>query len=152
MFKAEIMRTLSYFTIFLILTGFASSCILQAPKYSPVENVLKLQLGMSQDEVSALLKIPPHDLKSKDTSGYVLIYKYRLTERNTIPLFMGPNNGVKARGKWVDLFVTFSPEGKVTAINSCSECGDTEIRERRIDTKVFVTLTLPYVLVFLKLD
>ena len=149
------MRTSGYFIIFLFLTVLASSCVVQAPKYSPVENIMKLELGMSQEEVTSILKIPPYDMKSKDTTGYVLIYKYRLTDRNTIPLFMGPTNGVKARGKWVDLFISFSREGKVMAINSCSECGDTEIRERRIDFNALITiitLTLPSVLVFLKLN
>jgi hypothetical protein len=132
-----------------------SSCIVQAPKYSPVENVMKLQLGMTQEEVSSTLKIPPYDLKTIDSSGYIMIYKYRTTDRNTVPLFMGPTNGVKARGRWVDLFITYSPEGIVTSINSCSECSETEVKEKRIDINALitlVTLTLPALLVFLKLN
>lgn len=138
-----------------VIIFWMTSCVVQAPKYTPVENILDLKLGMSREEVSQLLDIPPYDLKSMDSSGYVLIYKYRVTDRNTIPLFLRPNNGVKARGKWVDLFIAYSPEGKVVNINSCSECSETEVKERRIDLNALitiVTLTIPTVLIFLKLE
>lgn len=115
---------------------------------------MRLQLGQTQQEVSDILKIPPYDVKSMDSTGYILIYKYRVTDRNIIPLFMKPTNGVKARGKWVDLFITYSKEGRVTEIKSCSECGRTEIKQTKIDLKAvltFITLTLPTIIVLFKL-
>lgn len=149
------MRNTCFYILFLaVVAASLTSCIVQAPKYAPVENVIQLKLGMNEDQVREVLRIPPYDIKSRDSSGYVYIYKYRVTERNTIPLFMKPTNGVKARGKWVDVFITFSPEGEVMAINSCSECGETEIKERKVDINALITiitLTLPTVLVYLGL-
>jgi hypothetical protein len=141
--------------IFLLFGIFMTGCIVQAPKYTKIEQVLDLKLGMTQQEVSSLLKITPYDLKRVDSSGYVLIYKYRVTERSTIPLFMKPANGIRATGKWVDLFITYSPEGKITSISSCSDCGATEVKEKRIDMTTLITLIAliaPSILIALKLN
>lgn len=140
--------------IFVAICGF-SSCIVQAPKYTRIEQVLTLKPGMTKDEVTAALGIPPYDIRSMNDKGEtMLIYKYRVTDRKTIPLLMKPANGVRATGKWVDLFVTFSWDGKLTKLESCSGCEETKPTEKRIDINTvvtFITVTVPAVLVYLGL-
>lgn len=130
-----------------------SSCIVQAPAYTKVEQVLSLKPGMTKEEVSAVLGIPPYDLKSVNEKGEtVLIYKYRVTDRKTVPFLMKSSNGVKARGKWVDLFITYGPDGKATSIESCSECEETKPVEKKIDINALltvITVTIPAILVYL---
>lgn len=120
-----------------------------------VENVFLLKTGMSKEEVSAIMKTPPYDLKIMDQSGEsIFIYKYRLRDRKTVPFLLTPTNGVKARGKYVDLFITFGPDNKATKIESCSECGKTMLTQQRININsllTFISITLPSILLFLNL-
>ncbi len=130
------------------------SCIVHAPKYTGIEEVLTLKPGMTKEEVSKALGIPPYDLKSVTDSETVLIYKYRTTDRNTLPLAMNKTNGVRSKGKWVDLFITYDRNGKVSQIKSCSDCEVTETKETKIDFNkiiMLVTITAPAVLVYLGL-
>ena len=133
-----------------------SSCIVQAPKYTKIEQVLSLKPGMTKDDVTTALGIPPYDLRSMNDKGEtVLIYKYRVTDRKTIPLLMKPANGMKATGKWVDLFVTFSWDGKLTKLESCSGCEETKTKETKININSLITLitvTVPAILVYLGLQ
>jgi hypothetical protein len=143
--------------LFIILVLIASSCIVQVPKYAKVEKVLELKLDMTQAQVDTILGIPPYDLKNKDSSTYTLIYKYRVADRRTFPLLVGQKNGMKWRGKYVDLFITYTNDGKVTSINSCSECDASENAEKRVDIDwgallTLITITLPSVLVAFKLS
>lgn len=143
------------YLLFICIACSLCSCIVQAPKYTKIEQVLMLKPGMTRDEVTAALGIPPYDMRSMNEKGEtVLIYKYRVTDRKTIPLFMKPSNGVKTTGKWVDLFVTFSWEGKLTKLESCSGCEETKLTEKKIDINTivtFITVTIPAVLVYLGL-
>jgi hypothetical protein len=144
-------------SLFCILVLFTCSCIVQVPKYAKVEKVLELSLDMTQTQVDTILGIPPYDLKGKDSSTYTLIYKYRVADRRTFPLLVGQKNGMKWRGKYVDLFITYNNEGKVTSINSCSECDTNENAEKRVDIDwsaliTLVTITLPSILVAFKLS
>ncbi len=130
------------------------SCIVHSPKYTGVEEVLQLKVGMTKEEVSKTLGIPPYDLKSVTDSGTVYIYKYRTTDRKTFPLNMKKTNGKKSIGKWVDLFVTYDLDGKAKTITSCSECGETKLGENKFDIKtivIMVTVIIPSVLVYLGL-
>jgi len=134
---------------------FLSSCIIQHPAYTKVEKVLTLQVGQSKEEVNKILGIPPYDIKSRSDSGEVLIYKYRVTDRKTVPFVVKPNNGLKTNGKYVDLFIAFSKEGKVTGIETCSTCEETNEKEQRIDINKVITLitvTLPAVMIYLGLQ
>ena len=128
---------------------------MQAPKYTKVEQVLAQKPGMTSDEVATTLGIPPYDIQSMNEKGEtVLIYKYRVTDRKTVPLFMKAANGVKATGKWVDLFVTFSWDGKLTKIESCSDCEETKTTEQKVNINAvitFITVTVPAVLLYLGL-
>jgi hypothetical protein len=140
-----------YLILAFIVSAFLSSCIVQAPKFTMIEDVLSLQVGMTKDEISTRLGIPPYDIKYATDSTSKLIYKYRTTDRKTVPFFLKRTNGVKARGKWVDLFVTYDKEGKATAFNSCSDCEETKVSEKKINyTAILQTLstTVPAVLVY----
>jgi hypothetical protein len=141
-----------YLVLIFIIASLAS-CIVQAPKYASVEKVLSLTTGISKDSVSKILGIPPYDLKSISDSGIVLIYKYRTTDRKTIPFFMNKTNGVKAKGKWVDLFITYGKDDNVSGIKSCSVCEETKIAQKKFDyapiISIISALTLPAALIYL---
>jgi phosphopentomutase len=141
------------FYVIIIFSGLLSSCIIQAPKYSTVEKAFTLSLGMSMDSVSRVLGIPAYDLKTVSDSETVLIYKYRTTERKTIPFLMNQTNGVSTKGKWGDLFVTYGANKRVKHISSCSGCQETKITEKKIDLTAIITfvstLALPAVLLYL---
>ncbi|MBI2279860.1 MAG: hypothetical protein HYU68_04110 [Bacteroidetes bacterium] len=110
---------------------------------------------MSKDSVSEILGIPPYDVKFVSQISSKLIYKYRTTDRNTIPFFMNKTNGVKTnKGKWVNLFITYDEKDRVIDIESCSNCEETKAKEKKIDFNAivtFVTLTLPSFLFYLGL-
>jgi outer membrane protein assembly factor BamE (lipoprotein component of BamABCDE complex) len=134
---------------------FLCSCIVHAPKYTGIEEVLLLKIGMTKDQVSDVLGIPPYDLKSYTDTATVYIYKYRTTDRKTLPFAMNKTNGVKSKGKWVDLFVTYNKEGKATRIESCSECEETKVSEKKFDVNavlMIITVVVPSVLVYLGLN
>jgi hypothetical protein len=128
------------------------SCIIHAPKFTSVEKVLAVKLGTTQDEVSTALGIPPYNLILKTDTETVLLYKYRVSDRTTVPFFLKEANGRKKRGKYTNLMVTFDAAGKAKKLESCNNCDETIIKEERLDVnKVMniLTVTLPIILVFL---
>jgi hypothetical protein len=140
--------------VFFMLAALMSSCIVQAPKYAKIEKVLTVNLGMTVEEVSGILGIPPYDIKSRTDSSFILIYKYRVADRRTIPFIVTPTNGMKWRGKYVDLFITYSTMGKVISINSCSDCEDSEKADKRLDIDLtsiitLITIVVPSVLILI---
>jgi len=146
------MKRLTLLLTLLFIIGL-SSCIVKAPKYLTVEKVLTLRQGMTKEEVSQILGIPPYNMVSmNDTAEFVLLYKYRVTNRATVPFFLKPTNGKPVRGKYVNLLVTYDKEGKVKSMESCVDCDETLIEEKRLDPDKIVTLitvTLPAVMVYL---
>jgi hypothetical protein len=125
----------------------------QSPKYATLNQVMTLQLGMSKAQVEDTLGIQPYDLKSKTDTSTVFIYIYRVTDRRTIYLITGPVNGKKSIGKYVQLFVGYSKDDKVISIESCSVCADNLVTRSNLDFEklfVFVTVTLPILVLFLK--
>lgn len=147
------MKRINYF-LFLVFSFTLSSCIVHAPKYTGIEEVLQLKTGMTKEEVSKVLGIPPYDLKSVTEKETIYIYKYRTSDRNTLPLLMNKTNGVKTKGKWVDLFISYDAEGKATNIASCSDCETTKVTEKKIDFNsiiLLITVAVPAVLVYLGL-
>ncbi|MDZ4757915.1 MAG: outer membrane protein assembly factor BamE [Bacteroidota bacterium] len=136
------------FIIFSLILSL-SSCVVQAPKYTMIEQVLSIKEGMTKEEVTQILGIPPYDLKLSDDSTLVLIYKYRVTDRKVLPYNTQPVNGKNIRGKYVDLFVTYSKEGKVISFRSCSNCEDTKFTKidlGKIGTAIMTTV--PAILIY----
>jgi hypothetical protein len=147
-------QVLNKFSLLILFLFFISSCIVQGPRYTRVEKVLTLKLGMTKEEVSKTLNVSPYDLKAITDSTETLIYKYRVTDRRTIPFLMKPNNGTSVTGKYVDLFITFSKEGKAINIESCSDCEKTDEKRMKIDFNkiiTFITVTTPALLIYLGL-
>ncbi len=142
-----------YYSI-LFTVIFFSSCLVQSPKYAGVEQVLSLKTGMSKEEVSTTLGIPPYDIKYFTDTSSQLIYKYRTTDRRTFSFLIKKTNGAKATGKWVDLFVTYDRNGIVKEITSCSDCGETKVTEKKINLTAIlqtISVTVPAVLLYLGL-
>jgi len=137
--------------IFMLL--FLSSCFVRSPKYSTLEQAMSLQLGMTKAQVEETLGVPPYDLKAYNDTSNVFIYVYRVTERRTISFNTKPGNGKELRGKYVQLAVTYSKDGKVLSIESCNLCPDNLVRTSKIDiveVLVFFTVTLPLLLLYFK--
>ena len=135
--------------VFILL--FFTSCIVQSPKYTTLDKVMSLQLGMSKVQVEEILGIQPYNLKSYNDTSNVFIYVYRLTDRRTLSIDTKPVNGKKALGKYVQLAVAYSKDGKVINIESCNLCPDNLVTTSKIDfgkVMVFVTVTLPVLLIY----
>lgn len=148
------MKTLQYISVAALFL-FLASCMTEAPKYAKVEQVLTLKPGMTKQEISETLNIPPYDIKMHNDSSEVLIYKYRVTDRRHLSLFLKPTNGVAVSGKYVDLFVTYSRDGKATNIESCSGCGETKPNTFKLDfnrVMNFITVTTPALLLYIGLS
>ena len=130
---------------------FLTSCIVQSPKYTTLQKVISLHLGMSRAEVEETLGIKPYDLKAYTDTSNVFIYIYRTIDRKTFSFITKPINGRKSRGKYVQLQITYSKKDNVTKIESCNTCTDNLVNVNKIDFSgiiVFVTVTLPVLLIY----
>jgi hypothetical protein len=130
---------------------FLTSCFVRSPKYSTLEQVISLEVGMTKTEVEKLLGVQPYDLKARTDTSIVLVYIYRVTERRTFSFLTKPRNGKEVTGKYVQLAVSYSKTGHVTGIESCSLCPDNLVTTSKIDfgeVLVFVTVTLPILLIY----
>jgi hypothetical protein len=135
----------------LFILMFFTSCIVQSPKYSTLEQVMSLQTGMSRAEVEQKLQLQPYDLKAYNDTSNVFIYVYRVNDRKTFSFNTHQVNGIQTKGKFVQLFITYSRDGKVISIESCSLCPDNLVVRSKIDFEkifVFITITLPLLLIF----
>lgn len=139
--------------IFIILCF--TSCIVKSPKYTTLDKVVSLKLGMSKADVEEKLGVKPYDLKAYTDTSNVFIYVYRVTDRRTISFNTKPVNGKDAIGKYVQLAITYSnKEDKVIGIESCNLCPDNLTSTSKIDFEkiiLFVTVTLPVLLIFVGL-
>lgn len=129
-------------------------CIVQSPKYTTLEKVISLQLGMSKIEVEEILDIKPYNLKAYTDSGSVFIYVYRVSDRKTLSIYTKPLNGRKSKGRYVQLEVAYSKKGKATSITSCNLCPDYLEIKNTINWGnifTFITVTLPVILIYIGL-
>jgi outer membrane protein assembly factor BamE (lipoprotein component of BamABCDE complex) len=123
----------------------------QSPKYTTLEKVMSLQLGMSKVQVEDTLGIQPYDLKAYNDTSNVFIYVYRVNDRRTLSFNTKPMNGKKATGKYHQLTIAYSKEGKVINIESCILCQDNLVTTSKIDfgkVLTFITITLPVLLIY----
>lgn len=138
--------------IILVLMSFfcLSSCIVTGPQYTRVEKVLKLSVGMSSAEVENTLGIHPYDLCRLDSLGNkTVIYKYRVTDRRTVPFFLKDTNGFKVRGKFVDLYATYNVKDTLIALHA--QPSQSKLTEKKLNINTlltFLTVTAPAVLIF----
>lgn len=135
-----------------VMTLSLCACIVNAPKFTTVEKVLTLHLGMSQEEVSEALGIPPYNFILHNDTSTVLLYKFRVADRTTLPFLLRETNGKKVRGRYVNLLVTYNRRLIATKMASCNDCDPTVVNQKKIDINkviTFVTVTLPVLLVYL---
>lgn len=134
---------------------FSTSCIVQSPKYTTLDKVMALKIGMTKAEVEESLGLKPYNLKSHTDTSNVFIYVYRVTDRLTLSFNTKPVNGRKKIGKYVQLEVGYSKNDKVVSIESCNLCPDNLVNIDKIDFGkiiVFLTVTLPVLLIYVGLQ
>ena len=140
----------NYFIAPLLLLFFIS-CTVQSPKYTTLDTVISLQIGMTKAQVEGILGLQPYDIKAFTDSSNTFIYVYRLFNRNTLSFFTNRVNGKKSLGRYVQLDVTYSKDNKVVSIESCRYCPDNLVTKSKIDfgkLLAFVTVTLPVLLIY----
>jgi len=128
-----------------------SSCIVRSPKYSTLEQVNTLKVGMTRAAVEETLGIEPYNIKEVTDSGNTYIYVYRVKVRQTIGFSTQPTNGKEAIGKYMQMAVSYTKDERVRSMESCILCPDNLVTTSRIDVDkvlLFVTVTLPVLLVF----
>lgn len=127
------------------------SCVVSGPKYTHVEKVMQLSPGMTMDTVNSRLGILPYDINVYDSSGnHSYIYKYRTTDRKTVPFLLKETNGRKTMGKYVDLVAYFDSTN--VAYRFESRTTDSKLDEKRLNVSTIVTIItviVPTVLVYL---
>ena len=127
------------------------SCIVSAPKYTHVEQVMQLKPGMSMDSVNSRLGIEPYDIDIYDSTGYrSFVYKYRTTDRKTVPFRLKETNGKEKIGKYMDLVAFYDPENIAYRFESRST--DSRVEQRKFNINVIVTIVtviVPALLVYL---
>lgn len=128
-----------------------TSCLVRSPKYSTLNQVISLQIGMTKAEVDELLGVQPYDLKALSDTSITYIYVYRVTERRTFSFNTKPLNGKEVTGKYVQLAIMYSKNNQVINIESCSLCPSNLETTSKIDfgeVLVFITVTLPILLIY----
>jgi hypothetical protein len=137
--------------IILIPAMLIQSCIVSAPKYTHVEQVMQLKPGMSMDSVNSTLGIKPYDIDVYDSTGYrSFIYKYRTTDRKTIPFRLKETNGKEKIGKYMDLVAFFDSTDVAYRFESRSTDSKVDQKKFNINTIVtIVTVVVPALLVYL---
>lgn len=137
--------------IFLIPAVFLQSCIVSGPKFTHVEKVMELSPGMSLDTVNSRLGVQPYDINAYDSTGNrSYIYKYRTTDRKTLPFLLKETNGRTTLGKYVDLVAYYDSTN--VAYRFESRPTDSKLDEKRLNINSLVTVitvVVPTVLVYL---
>lgn len=148
MFYIKFKSPILIFIISLLMT----SCVVKAPKYTSVEKIFELKLGMSKEEISNKLNLKPYYLKLLTDTQSIYLYKYRVTDRAVLPFLLKETNGKEVKGKYINLMVTYNIYDKAIKFESCNKCDESTIEEKKFDVNklaTFLTVTLPVVLVFL---
>lgn len=144
-------RRNKFLAILLIPSLLLQSCIVTAPKYTHVEQVMELEPGMTYDSVNAKLGIKPYDINVYDSVGnHSYIYKYRTTDRRTLPFLLKETNGKKITGRYVDLVAYY--DSLNVAYKFESKPTDSKIDEKKLNVNTIVTIItviVPTVLVYL---
>jgi hypothetical protein len=141
---------LSYCTLAVLLASL-NGCIVSGPKYTRTEKVMELKLGMSLDEVNQHLGIKPYYIKSYDSIGErSFVYKYRVTDRKTVPFLVKETNGIESIGKYMDLVTYYTKSDTLYKLES--KLTETEIKEKKLNINTLITaitVTVPSILVYL---
>ena len=135
----------------LIPAIFLQSCIVSAPKYTHVEQVMQLKTGMFIDTVNKIIGITPYDMDFYDYTGYrSFIYKYRTTDRKTVPFMLKETNGKRKIGKYMDLVAYY--DSTDIAYRFESRPTDSKVDQKKFNINILVTIVtvvVPSLLVYL---
>jgi hypothetical protein len=145
----------NYLLLIPVLLLFFNSCIVQSPKYSTLDKVMTLKLGMTKEEVEKTLNLKPYNLHALTDSSTTFIYVYRVKDRKTLYLNTRPTNGRESLGKYTQLAVTYSKKDKVIYVGSCIDCPDNLENVTKVDIEkvaLFLTATLPAILIYFGLQ
>lgn len=144
-------KTHRFLAVLLTPAILLQSCIVSGPKYTHVEQVIELSPGMTMETVNQKLGIKPYDLYVYDSLGNrSYIYKYRTTDRKTVPFLLKETNGKQSTGKYMDLVAYYDTAN--VAYRFESKPTDSKLDEKRLDVNTIVTVItviLPTTLVYL---
>lgn len=146
------MKRKNKFLAFLLIPAILmQSCIVTAPKYTHVEQVMQLEPGMTKDSVNARLGIQPYDINVYDSVGnHSYVYKYRTSDRRTLPFLLKETNGKKITGRYMDLVAYY--DSLDVAYKFESKTTDSKIDEKKLNVNTIVTILtviVPTVFVYL---
>lgn len=103
------------------------------------------------DTVNQRLGIKPYDIDIYDSTGYKsFIYKYRTTDRKTLPFMLKETNGKKKIGKYMDLVAYY--DSTDIAYRFESRPTDSKVDQKKFNINVWVTIVtvvVPSLLVYL---
>ena len=143
----------------LVLLVFCQSCVVQYPPYANVQDVQRLQPGVSLDSVNAILRMPPNDLVVRDSLQTVYLYKYRVDEVKTVSPGFKRNKGLKVEGTFKECLVTVDTTSTVQSIATRDEAVSSMVKKEKVkvteilDTvTTFLSVTIPAILVYLTVD
>lgn len=115
------MKTTKNLIVVFVLILITQSCIVTSPKYTTIDKVVQIKIGMSLSELEELLEIPIYDLYLiNENDEKTIVYNYRVFDRKVPIKIMTPNNGKKTLGKYDKLIVTLSKDNKVIKVESTS--------------------------------
>lgn len=144
-------KNIFFSAVILAIVYLMVSCLAHGPKYTRSEKVMTLQQGMTKKQVDSVLGLSPYYIKKIDMdSSRTYVYKYRVTDRRTLPFLLRDTNGFEFRGRFLNLEATYDITGKLIALETTRT--DSEIRERKLNINSLITLmtvTAPAVLVYL---
>ena len=88
-------KTILFFTIFTTLL--ITSCkLVQVPKFTTSDNLLKIELNSSLEDVVNILRCNPYNMLSSQVDGYTIYqYKYKMVERKVSPKIIHSVGGEK---------------------------------------------------------
>jgi flavoprotein len=133
------MKTKSKLVVVFLLILITQSCIVTSPKYTTIDEVVQIEIGMSLSELEKLLEIPVYDLYHINENGEkIIVFNYRVFDRKVPLKIMTPNNGKKTLGKYDKLIITLSKDNKVIKVESTSAIEklkneDTKNKKRYVD-------------------
>ncbi len=129
-----------------------SHALVNAPKYTTVEKVFALKLGLTQEEVMLALETPAYNFKLMNTAKPSYFINTGLETRTTLPFILRQNNGKKILSKYVNLVITYDKKGLSKKMEGCGDCDEAIIETKKLNIDKVVTLltvTLSIFLVYL---
>lgn len=143
----------------ILLISILSSCYVTHPRYSTIDEVMQLELGMHLDSANVILQTGPYDLVDITDTSTTYRYKYRLTNVRRVPHAQKRNSGMETDGRFRDLYLSVNTDNELIAIKTNEEPVNTEVEKKKVDVLAivnvvsdFIVVTLPTLLVYLSIN